>query len=957
MNRPVLLLAALMLAAAPLAAQNPLAVETYRLPNGLTVYLNEDRSRPEIFGAVAVNAGGKNDPADATGIAHYLEHMLFKGTEALGTTDFALERPHLDSITALYDQLGQTSDPEARQAIQAQINEQSTKAAAFSLGNEFDNLLQFIGSKGVNAFTSSDMTFYHNSFPPNQIRRWLDIYAHRFQKPVFRTFQSELEVVYEEKNISMDNFGTTIFETFGKHFYKQHPYGQQTILGTVEHLKNPSLRKMYEFFNTYYVPGNMALILTGDFSPAEVKPLIEATFGQLPPGEAPPFPEYPEAPFSGREEVNIRVAPVKIGVLGYRAVPSGHPDEPALDLCNYLLFNEAETGFLNRLVLDNQLTFAGGFPQAEKDHGASVFFYVTKLVGQSLPKAEKLVLAEIGKLREGAFTEAQLEAAKSEIIRSFEQQLENLTERGIAIGEAFVMGQRWEDVLAYPAQIQALTKAQVVAAAQRYYGDDFLAIHAGRGLPKKTKLDKPGFKPVLPAEGAESGYARRFKALPEQSYEPRYVNPETDFARLPIASGASLAVTPNPLNGLFSLEVRFEAGERLIPALEAAVPLIGYAGAGDSSQLALKSAFQRLGCSYSVGASREYLTVSLSGIESNLEPALQLLGLLLRDPRASEDQLETVVNDAIAGRKLEEREPDARGRALQEYMLYGPESSYLRRYGAKELKALEPSALLAAFREALGYESQTYYAGKLPAAEVQALLRRHLPYPAAPKQHDAPQVRPVQSYTAPQVLLIDDKDAIQSQIYFYVQGDAYTPAQQAAVDAFNTYFGGGFSGLMLQEVREYRALAYSAGGAYRTPLRPGHPGYLSAYVGCQSDKTLEALEVVSGLIRALPEKRERMDLIRNSLIQEVYSNRPEFRDMAQTWDAWMLKGFTEDPNRSKYQAYQSMQFDDLLGFWRSQIQGRPLVITVLGDARRFDKAALAAYGQVVELELDDIIKK
>ncbi|MEM7040294.1 MAG: insulinase family protein, partial [Bacteroidota bacterium] len=257
---------------------DPLNVKKAVLDNGFEVYLIEDEHAPMIFGAVAVKAGGKYDPKDATGMGHYLEHMLFKGTTTLGTTDYTKEKVYLDKIDALYEDLGKTTEPEKRKAIQKKINEEAVAAAEYAIPNELDRLLASIGSKGVNAFTTAEMIVYHNSFPSNQVEKWLDIYAHRFQNPVFRLFQSELETVYEEKNRAMDDFTRPLFERFQKSLFKNHPYGQQSVLGETDHLKNPSLMKMYAYFNKYYVANNMALVLSGDFDAEEVMPVIKAKF-------------------------------------------------------------------------------------------------------------------------------------------------------------------------------------------------------------------------------------------------------------------------------------------------------------------------------------------------------------------------------------------------------------------------------------------------------------------------------------------------------------------------------------------------------------------------------------------------------------------------------------------------------------------------------------------------------
>ena len=267
----------ILICAAQLIAQTggPLTVKQYKLDNGLTVILNEDHSKPQIFGAVVVKAGSKNDPHDATGIAHYFEHIMFKGTDQIGTLNYPAEKVFLDSIVMMYDQLYLTKEEKARHEIQMKINQLSLKASEFAIPNEVDVLLRDIGSSGLNAYTSLEQTVYHNSFPSNQIGKWMDIYSERFRNPVFRLFQSELETVYEEKNMYADNPMSMMFENLLKTFYKKHPYGQQTTIGTIEHLKNPRLSKMMEYFNTYYVANNMALVLCGDFDTEKVIPLIQ----------------------------------------------------------------------------------------------------------------------------------------------------------------------------------------------------------------------------------------------------------------------------------------------------------------------------------------------------------------------------------------------------------------------------------------------------------------------------------------------------------------------------------------------------------------------------------------------------------------------------------------------------------------------------------------------------------
>ena len=258
-------------------------------------------------------------------------------------------------------------------------------------------------------------TVYYNKFPSNQVEKWIDLYAHRFSEPVFRSFQAELEVVYEEKNLYNDQFQTRLLEEFQKNFFKSHPYGQQTIIGTIEDLKNPSLTKMYEFFKTYYVPNNMALVLSGDFNSEEILPIIEEKFGKWVKGEVPQQRTWDEKPFNGREFYQAKLTPIKVGLFGYRAPSSKDEKSLTTEIITRLLNNSYSTGLLDRLSIDGKVLMAQAMQMPYQDYGAIIMFTVPKIVGQSLEKAEAIVMAEIDKLKKGELDETMIEAIKQEM--------------------------------------------------------------------------------------------------------------------------------------------------------------------------------------------------------------------------------------------------------------------------------------------------------------------------------------------------------------------------------------------------------------------------------------------------------------------------------------------------------------------------------------------------------------
>src|SRR5215471_1182905 len=228
-----------------------MAVEIYQLDNGLTVYLTENHESPRFEAQIAVRAGSKNDPAETTGLAHYLEHLLFKGTTHLGTTDYEKEKPHLDRITELYEQHFHETDPEKRKKIYEEINKETQLASQYEIPNEMDKLYKSMGEVGLNAHTWHEETVYQVNLPANRLEQWAFIESERFQHPIFRLFQPELEIVYEEKNRTLDNKDEIVSDAVNKLLFKKHPYGQQTTIGEVEHLKNPSLNNVIDFYKKY----------------------------------------------------------------------------------------------------------------------------------------------------------------------------------------------------------------------------------------------------------------------------------------------------------------------------------------------------------------------------------------------------------------------------------------------------------------------------------------------------------------------------------------------------------------------------------------------------------------------------------------------------------------------------------------------------------------------------------
>ena len=957
-SRVVLCIIFLCVSLSIFAQKQALSVQKIVLDNGFTVFLNEDKSAKEVYGAVVVKAGSKNDPADATGMAHYLEHLLFKGTTELGTSDYLKEKPFLDSINIYYDLLGKTNDKVQRKKIQQLINNQSVQASKYALPTEFDKLIKSIGGTNLNAFTDNDMTVYHNSFPASQIEKWLDLYSHRFQKPVFRSFQSELEVVYEEKNISIDDFSTKLLEEIQKNLFKFHPYGTQTTLGTTEHLKNPSLNKMYDFFNTYYVANNMGLVLCGNFNSEAVIPIIKDKFSKLKSGVIPPFPKFPETLFSQKKVLKVRYTPIKVELVGFKTVSSNHPDKPGLDVLISMLSNETETGRLNKLQRDGKFMVAGSFNFNYNDDGALVFFIVPKIIGQSFTKVEKLLFAEIQDFKNGVISDKELQMNKIELYRQRQQDLERYEDRSLSIVEAFSQGTAWEDFLQYSQQVEKVSKEDIKRLAEKYFTPNYLSIRSRTGFPRKKTLQKPGFKTVATTQKEESAFAKKFKELSLASQDGKYLDFENDSKFIGLNESNSLYVTKNPINDIFSLKIIYKIGTDSIPKLNLAGSLFSNFHINEMDANKLKEEFALLGITYYCYSSNDRFTIGFTGLDKNLQKSLELINKILINPLVDDKAVKSMIGNMIPDRKIENKDPGSLGYALGEYVRLGKESPFLKRPSIQELKELKGNELLQLFKRAITYNAVWHYSGNETPENVKELMFGTMVLANNRKEIPLSYMK-VNVPTENTIYVVNDKKAVQSQVRFFIPSAVYnsSPALNASSRAFNEYMNGGFSGLVMQEIREFRSLAYSTSGYLETPKLPNRPAFFRAYIGCQSDKSNEAIEVMLDLIRNMPLKPERINPIKDLLEKSNSSRYPDFRDISSSIENLKQRGYKSDPFSEEVKQYSGLKFDDIVALYNNFIKDRPIQICIYGNMAKIDQEKLSKFGKIVKLDLADIMVK
>lgn len=929
-------------------------LKAFKLKNGLSVYIWEDNTKSDVYGAVGVRTGSVNDPEQYTGLAHYLEHVMFKGTDKISTLDWAVEEPIYQQIIAKYDEMAEETDPAKKEAIGKEINELTIEAGKVSVSSEFSNLMESMGAQGLNAGTSYDYTIYYNSFPAYQINKWLEISSQRFINPVFRTFQAELETVYEEYNRSQDNPGRMQQEFLLSKAFEGHPYSR-SVIGLPEHLKNPRLSKLLEYYNTWYAPENMVLILVGNVHAQQISGRINAAFGRLPKRSIPERKQYPDLEIKGRTQYNAQIGYYPSVYLVYKGVPAGHPDEKALEIAMNLLANDSNTGTLNKLVLDGELTSGGAFPMTFREQGRNVINVIplydeNQRRFDSNKSAEKKALKAIQQIANGEFEDWAVEAIKNNMCRDYDLQMEFNENRANELMDAFIYEKDLSQVLNYKDEIMGITHEDIKRVAKQYLSDDYLAFYIDKGDNKeKNKIKKPGYKPIESPVGKQSLYATQFKSMPIGHVDEKFI----DFSNVQtrkLNDRSQMYYTPNTENNVFSLTLRYGVGEREFPKLGIAAELMNNAGImGIYEPQQLKEELSKINATCSVNADDNYLYITMRGYEETLPQACQLLARQILMPKLDDKQLSRIKGSILGSRQQRKENVSLLANALAQYIRHGEKSSYIEELTDKEVYELQIAELTGDINRAANYEAEIFYCGTLPFENAYDILSQNLPLVANERPSQSPQDRPLAPVTENTIYFLPNTNAEQAQISFYMPMQKHDKKDDVLRDAFYQYFSGGFNGLVINEIREKRSMAYSAGAAIKTPEVTGNPTYMIGSIGTQNDKANDAIDVFMGLINDMPKNPERISNIKSYMRQEALSSHPDFRYKAQYLKMYQQMGYKGDPAEENLPKIDALTFDDIVKFYEENIKGKPYAIGIMGNPKDIDLKKLEKYGKVVKL--------
>ena len=860
-----------------------------------------------------------------------------------------------------YDELAMTEDTAARARLQKEINELSIRSSEYVIPNEFNRLINRFGGSGLNAATSYDATIYFNTFSPQYMVQWAEINSERLINPVFRLFQSELETVYEEKNMYGDFIGGQVMDTLMARYFGPHPYAYP-IIGSTKNLKNPRLTEMHKFFEDYYVASNMALILSGDFDAQQVMPILEKAFSRIRSGNAPKQEKVMLPPFNGRETMKVKfpIPFIKAMGLGFRGVSANHEDQVALNIAVNLLNNANGTGYLDKLMVEHKLMGALAINESMNEAGILAVAIMPKLLIQSYSSAEKMVWDEINRVKNGDFSDEMFNSLKLEQKRQYASSLENIDSRATIMMNLFSQGKSWNDYLNEVARIESITKEDVVRVAQKYFSNNYLCVTKSTGKYPKDNLPKPAFSPVVPRNAdASSSYAKQLEKIPEQQVAPRIIDFEKDVKTSKLTPLVTLYTTPNPLNDIFTLNISYGIGALEQPELMQLTNYLQLLGTESLSFEQFRSRLQSIGSTLAFDVTPDAFVMKVTGFDNHIDETMELVGDFIRHAKADDKKLRQIVDDAKVSEKAFFKSGDNVASALLEQVKYGDQSRYLRKLSLSQIKKLKGKDMLAIYDKVRSVQCDLHYCGTLPVEKVIGTIRQHLPLERTTVASNSPYYRELKQYDRPTVFFIDMPDMAQSIVYGYVKGDPVDDkASRHASRLFSVYFGGDMSSLMFQEIREFRSFAYRTSGRYQLPnhAHKGTAGSFTAMLSTQSDKTLDALGVLDSLIREMPLKPERMEAVKQTLVNRINNDYPPFRNLSEKVASARMEGFDRDPAEEFLRDIATMDMQDISRFYREQISGRPVVYVIAGNRKHIDMKKLAEYGTIIKVKKKDIYK-
>lgn len=928
-------------------------VRIYTLKNGLKVYLAKNNDAPRIQTYIAVRTGSNNDPADNTGLAHYLEHMMFKGTSKLGTQDWAKEKQLIQQISDLYEQHKAEKNPAKKKEIYAKIDQISQEASKYAIANEYDKAISSLGATGTNAHTWLDETVYKNNIPSNELEKWFKVEKERFSELVLRLFHTELEAVYEEFNRSQDNDGRLVNYELMDALFPTHPNGQQTTIGESEHLKNPSMEAIHTYFDQYYVPNNYALVLVGDLDFDKTIQLAETYFGSFKPKELPRKPIITEKPQTQIIKRVVKSPSAPRLQIAWRTDSEGTKEARLALLVAQILSNKGDAGLIDlNLSQKQKVLSAYAYAMPLKQYGAISLVAVPK-ENQTLDEAKDLLLSQIDLIKKGEFADWMLSAIINDMKNNRERSFDTANGLASSLYNVYISGRSWEQELEDIQEYEKITKEEIVKFANNFFKENYVIIYKERGVNDKLiRVENPGITPIQLNRKIQSPFLQSVLNEKVVDIQPEFIDYQK-VIKTDKLGGLKISFVENKTNNLAQTNYIIPIGTDHDKEINTAFALLEYLGTNKYTPEELKQEFFKLGVNYSFRVDTDRTVITLSGLEENLGKGILLLDHWIKNLKADEKIYQNVVAKILESREIAKKDKNKIMAALTNYARYGRDSRSRDVVSKERLSEAKASEFTQKVKNTFSFPFEVFFYGKDLAkfkkniSEIakgfDANARYTLP---APKIYPEPATSGKVYFT--------NYDMVQVEMNKVARAETVDINNFGKISVFNEYFGSGLSSIVFQEIREARSLAYSAGVRYLHSDKIGKHNYVSTYIGTQANKLLQAVEAIDNLMENLPQIPAQFENAKNAALKQIASQRITKQNIYFSYLANQKLGVNYDIRKDIYAEVQGLDLNKLTGFYNQQIKPMTYNTAVIGKKENLDMKSIQKMGEFVELSLEEI---
>ena len=925
----------------------------YTLENGLKVYLSVNKEQPRIQTYIAVRTGSKNDPAETTGLAHYLEHLMFKGTAKFGTNNPEAEAPLLDEIEQRYEAYRKLTDPEARKQAYHEIDSVSQEAAKYFIPNEYDKLMAAIGAEGTNAYTSNDVTCYTEDIPANEVENWAKIQSDRFMNMVIRGFHTELEAVYEEYNIGLSSDQRKLYYTISKMLWPNHPYGTQTTIGTQEHLKNPSITNIKNYFKKWYVPNNVAICMSGDLDPDKTIAIIDKYFAEWKPGDDVSQPTFdPLSELSQPADTTVIGQEAEQVWVGWRAQKANTLQADTLQLMENVLSNGKAGLFDLDLNQTMKVQRAYATPELLHDHGGFILMGTPK-EGQALEEVRSLMLAEIDKLKKGDFPDNLLTSIVNNMKRNHYELMERNDGRADMFVDAFINEVHWQQEVGRIARISKITKQELVDIANRFFAEGYVTVFKTQGVDTtQKKIDKPAITPIQANRDQMSDFVKEIQEAKVDPIQPRFVDYEKDLNISKTGSDQPLYYVKNQTNGLFELVFYYDFGQSADRRFDVASDYFKLLGTDKLSAAEVRQKFYELACDCYVNVNAENISVGLYGLSENMEPAIALMQDMLQNAKVDKDAYNEMVNVTLKNRNDAKKNQRTYFDFLYRYGAQGEHNAYRDMMTEQELKQTDPQVFVDLLKGLSEYQHRVLYYGPLDKGKVSESVSNLFAKDLKPALENKPYLDQLANENEIWIAPYEAKN-IYMRMY-HNEGRDWNPDESAVRALFNEYFGGGMNGIVFQEMRETRGLAYNAYALYNRPSVKGRKESFMTHIITQNDKMMDCVNHFNEILNQMPASETAFQISKDALTKQLASERITKMGIIWNYIAAKKLGIDYDMNAKIYEQLPQLTLNDVVAFAKNQIANKPYRYIILGDEKELDMKALGQIGPIRRLKTEEV---